>query len=621
MDETGYYLLVKIKNLSMEFKNGDLIQMTDKNYKQITVGEFENLSNKIVRIRLNQEINPSDIRNSGNIGIDVVREKSNFKKLARALRSIKFLDTANNKLSKLISEPSLITMNNKALIRPKDYFQDVLKNSPNSANAEAVKKALGTKDLFLIQGPPGTGKSTVITELVCQILKGNPDEKILIASQSHVAVDHVINKIVRLLPDKRIIRIGRNEKISEQSQNLIMSEQINKWVNSVKEKSKNQLIKYIDNNLNYEKDKIEEMLNCKELIPSEEENNKNLIKAEKLILLTREWHRRLGKLEEFDEIFANKASIIAATCLGIASRNVLNDIDFDWVIVDEAARATPLELLVPLIRGKKIILVGDHRQLPPVINTKLSKLKLEEKGLRECDLEISLFEDLYEKMSYESKVILNTQYRMHPDISNMIGEVFYPNIDINTSIKAEDRNHNLDFWPISIKWKDTSKCNNCNEVDDLSSKKNPLEAKLILNELENIEKMYRKNNIKDIYISVISGYNAQKNLLYNLIKPNDREKWTNIKIIIDNVDAFQGSETDIVIYSLVRCNNKYKIGFLNDERRLNVALSRGKCCLIIVGNIYFAQKAKSFRGNPFIDVIEFIKRNPNCGMIEVCNEN
>ncbi|MBB6714778.1 serine/threonine-protein kinase [Clostridium gasigenes] len=623
LDESGYKILINVDEIGYEIKSGEPIQMTGINSKQITVGEFEGIFEKVIKIRLKQDINPADISKKGTIGIDIVQASSNLKKLARALNSIKLSSAVNSNLGEVLAEPSLITMNNSSLIDKEHYFQDILRKSPDSANANAVKKALGTKDLCLIQGPPGTGKSTVITEITCQILRENPEAKILLTSQSHVAVDHVVNKVADILPDTRIIRIGRSEKISAQSQNLIMAEQLNKWVENVRLESTKGLEKYIGSNLNFN-GVIQEELNLKQVVNKKVEANNiptDDTKSKRLISLTREWHRRLGRLDEFDEIFANKASIIASTCLGIASRNALNDIDFDWVIVDEAARATPLELLVPLVKGKKMILVGDHRQLPPVVNTQISKLKLEERGIMESDLERSLFEELYEKMTDEARIILTTQFRMHPDISKLVADIFYPSVNICTTIKPEDRNHNLSWWPKSIKWIDTSKSSECDEIDELLSKKNLLEAKVILKQLEMIESNYRGIKKYDVSIAVISGYNAQKNLLYNLIKPNDKHRWQNIKILIDNIDAFQGSETDIVIYSLVRCNKDFKIGFLYDERRLNVALSRGRSCLIIVGNMNFAEKAKSFRGNPFIDIIKFIRKNRKSCSIEVYNEN
>lgn len=622
IDETGCKIFITTEELNIDIKNEEIIQLTGKNNEQIAVGTFEEFYEKGLIVKLNSEINPNDINERGKLGIDSSKNTSSLRRLSRALNSLRVLDTANRSLLDIIVDPSIADINEEEKIE--EYFQEILAKSPNSANANAVKKALGTKDIFLIQGPPGTGKSTVITELTCQILKNEPESKILITSQSNVAVDHVINKIVPLLPDKRIIRIGRSEKISTESQNLIMSEQLNKWVEEVKEKSKNGLTKYIDEKYNF---KLKDELDTKNLenlivydnVETEDENERGSI--DKIISLTREWHRRLGKLDEFDDIFANKTSIIAATCLGIASRNVINDIDFDWVIVDEAARANALELLVPLVRGKKIVLVGDHRQLPPVVNTELDKYKLEEKGIKQSDLETSLFEDLFIKLSDKTKVVLNSQYRMNPKISKLISDIFYPTVDITTTLLDSDREHDLHWKPRRIKWIDSSNCKEPNEVPEFQSKKNPCEAKIILRELEEIEKAYEKISKFNVSVGVISGYDGQKRLLDNLIKPNNKNKWKCIDIIIDNVDAFQGSETDLVIYSIVRSNDENKIGFLYDSRRLNVALSRGKNGLIIVGNIKFIEIAKSFRGNPFVDIIRFVRKYSKDCLVEVRNEN
>ena len=621
IDESGYKIIIPIEELEFEIKQGELIQMTSKDNNQTTVGEYEGIVDKEIYIRLKNNINPLELSERGVLGIDIEQSRRNLKRLMKALMAIKYSDTANANLSNILADPSIVDMNNEYELESGEFFQDILKNSFKSANANAVRKALGTQDIFLIQGPPGTGKSTVITEIVCQILSDSPQAKILLTSQSHVAVDHVVSKISKLLSDTRIIRIGRNDRISEQSKNLMMAEQLNKWVTDVKSKSVNNVISYLKGKYNYFPQK--EDFNTK-IENNKLEDNEIISKQEKILKLTREWHRRLGKLDEFDEIFANKASIIAATCIGIASRNVINDMNFDWVIVDEAARATPLELLVPIVRGKKIILVGDHRQLPPVVKTEINKYKLEEKGVKESDLEKSLFEELFDdldEINSNARLVLNTQYRMHPAISKIISDIFYPNVEIISEIKEEDRNHYLEWWPKCVKWIDTSKMKDNNELKELLSKKNNCEAHIILKTLEKIEDRYRKINKKDTTVSIISGYDAQKQLLVNLIKPTDKQRWMNINILIDNVDAFQGSETDIVIYSLVRSNNEYKIGFLYDERRLNVALSRGRSAVIIVGNIEFAQRAKSFMGNPFVDIIKFIKKDSKRCLIEVYNED
>lgn len=624
IDNDGCKIIIPIEELEVEIKQGELIQMTNKDGKQVTVGEYECINDKKIYVKIKNDVNPLELSERGAIGIDISLDRRNLKTLMKALMAIKYSDTVNPNLPNILAEPSIVNIKDKYDIDDDEFFQQVLKDSPKSANANAVKQALATEDICLIQGPPGTGKSTVITELVCQILTDNPKAKILLASQSHVAVDHVVNKVTKILLNAKTIRIGHSEKISDESKNLMIGEQLSKWVEKVKENSLNGLKKILDNKYEYRLTDEEFYANnydCKD------EENLQIKKRKRITNIAYEWQRRLGKLEEFDEIFANKASIIAATCIGIASRNVVNDMNFDWVIVDEAARATPLELLVPIIRGKKIVLVGDHKQLPPVVNMKIEKIKLKEKGIKQSDLEKSLFQQLFEDLdsiNSKARIILNSQYRMHPEISKLIGEIFYPSIEINSMVKEENRNHYLNWWPYCIKWIDTSKLENNKEQEELLSKKNNCEADIILKYLQKIEEQYRKIDKSGITISVISGYDAQKGLLKNLIKPNDKNRWKKVEISVDNVDAFQGSETDIVIYSLVRSNDKYEIGFLHDERRLNVALSRGRNALLIVGNIEFAKKAKCYMNqeNPFVDVIKFIKKeSKRCLIDEVHYEN
>lgn len=613
VSDGGYKILIEVEDLDRDIEKNEILQLTSKNGEQISVGEFEGIKDEKLIIKLARDINPNNINLYGSLGIDTHKSTSNIKKFSRALKLLKVSDTANRSLSDIITDPSITEVGQKCKIE--HYFEKTLSNSKDSFNAEVVKKALGTKDMFLIQGPPGTGKSTVITELVCQILKNNPNERILITSQSNVAVDHVINKISVLLPDKRIIRIGRSEKISSSSKNLMLAEQLNKWVNEVKNKSILGLKKYMHERFNHEltENNINDIeKNLKKV------NKSDVTSKHKIMALAVEWNRRLGKLDDFDEIFANRASIIAATCLGIASRSVLNDIDFDWVIVDEAAKATALEILVPLVKGKKIVLVGDHKQLPPVV--KIDEIHIEDKGIKKEELEESLFENLFKEMNNEAKVTLKYQYRMHPKISKLISDIFYPDVDIKTNLSSEDRKHQLDWEPRSIKWIDTSKCIDSHEVKEIQSKKNPCEAKVILKELEKIEETYEKKSICNKTIGIISGYDAQKRLLNDLIKPKDK-KWKCIQISIDNVDAFQGSETDLVIYSIVRCNKDNAIGFLHDSRRLNVALSRGRNGLIIVGNIKFINNARSTWGNPFVDILSFMKKYSQDCFVEVYNEN
>lgn len=614
LDDTGYNLIVELypKDVEVNFEQGDYIQLTSKKKEQITIGQYCDASFGKIEISLQSGINIEDISEKGNIGIDTVKASANFRRFARALNAIKFSNTTNPRLSEIISNPAIVEMNTVCDID--SYYQKILGSNKDMPQTTTVRNALATKDIFMIQGPPGTGKTTVITEIVCQIIKENPKAKVLLASQSHVAVDHAINKIGKYLKKEQIIRIGRTEKISEESQNLIISTQLTNWIRKMHDKTEENLKKYLENKYLVQSDIIDKLIkkDTEELCIELDENYN---KINRLIVIIKEWQRRLGKLDEFDEIFADQASLVAATCSGIASRSVLNSVEFDWVIVDEAARATPLELLIPMVKGKKIILVGDHRQLPPIIKTDIPKIKMFERGIRTSDLEKSLFEELFENISVQAKNVLNVQFRMHPSIGRLIGQVFYKNDDIKTGISSNERSHNLKWWYKSIIWINTYKGKNNREENIGISKQNKYEAEVILKLVEKIQKNYKDIGVSGITIGIITGYNGQKNLLKSLVNPGDLVKWKNIKIIIDNIDAFQGSETDIIIYSVVRNNDENKIGFLYDSRRLNVALSRGKCCLIIVGNREFLENAVGINGNPFKDIISYMRINrDNCIM-------
>lgn len=619
IDEKDYQLRVKVNSITYKLDYNELIQLSlleDKQQK--TIGRFEDYNEDgylIINID-DPEINFNEISQNGKISIDTTQEKANLRRFAYALNQIKYNNAPNRNILNVINDPSITDMNE--IVPIDNFFQNEFNNSELSS-ANAIKKALATKDIFILQGPPGTGKTTVIVEIICQLLRKEPESKILLTSQSHTAVDHAFNKLSKILGEKCIIRIGRIEKIAKSSEEFLYDNKLDEWVNQVKEDSLINLKNHLKSlNYNFNSNEINDII----YNLSEEEIFDKKIDEEtvRLLNILKQWHKCLGKLDEFNELFADKASVVASTCMGIAARNQLNDIIYDWVIIDEAARATPLETLVPIVKGKKIILVGDHKQLPPIIKTNLQKEKLKEKGLRKSDLEKSLFEELIMKIPNNAKARLSEQFRMHPYISNMISKVFYPEEEIITNIKPEDRMHKLKWGSKSVIWIDTKdlKCNL--EKDSGFSKKNETEADLILHVVENIERTYKENCIKEkVSVGIISGYNAQTSLLRSLIYP-DNLKWENVTIKIDNVDAFQGSEVDLVIYSVVRNNQRNEIGFLSDTRRLNVALSRGRNCLIIVGNLEFAKSAEGLFGNPFKQVINYLNNHQSECYVEAANE-
>ena len=320
-----------------------------------------------------------------------------------------------------------------------------------------------------------------------------------------------------------------------------------------------------------------------------------------------------------DKIFIEDISLIGATCIGIANYSGDLNLKFDLVIIDEAGRATPPEIMVPMSLGKKIILVGDHKQLPPIIDQSLSKEVIEKTDLKRFELEESLFSYLQKNLNEDCKGSLEIQYRMHPSIGNLISNVFYDG-KINNGISADKRKYNVNYVDYiedkSIVWIDTKNNPNRFEQNIGRTKQNNFEAEIIFELLEKLELNNIENNIDNKDVGIIAGYSAQKNLLNKILLSKYENKFNTLSIEIDTVDAFQGRETDIVIYSIVRSNEDGEIGFLRDERRLNVALSRAKELLVLVGDSKCVTSKAS--KNPFNDVHKFIEDNyEECKVIEV----
>lgn len=366
------------------------------------------------------------------------------------------------------------------------------------------------------------------------------------------------------------------------------------------------------------------ILNYQAFIEKElEKKEQTLNNAEKIEIIRKEWLKRLGKGSDFEIICTKESSVVASTCLSVANIPGIWSLTYDWVIVDEAGRATPPEILVPLIYGKNIILVGDHKQLPPVVEYDLTAEDLEEFNISSEILEKSLFEDIYEKADERIKTFLDIQYRMHPGIGRLISECFYDGIIKNDNSTAQLM-FDFPMWPgKSVVWISTSNSDERWEKSIKTSKINELEAKLIARICQELED-YLKTKDKKVNVAIISGYAEQKKVLLQLINIKDKNRWKYLDIEIDNVDAFQGRQSDIVIYSVVRSNREGNIGFLKDYRRLNVALSRGRSLLLIVGDHQMVQYASFGEYENYFDkVIDHITKKDLefCKMEILKNEN
>lgn len=567
----------------------------------------------------------------------------------------------------------------------------------------AVTKALGCQDILLIQGPPGTGKTVAIAELVLQILRREAKSRILLVSQSHVAVDQAIERITKVDPKVSLVRLGRNEdKVAPGVKPWQLQGRVDVWRSEVLKRSREYLaglgldpaaaarVSSIQDLLSeiemYDK-KIKEWTSARmaplsslsrltrrpESGNGDDRNDEEDVRAEielideelrslredrkaavdlaqesfalhgisvegepsswkehvalfgaasslgpeqlDLVGLWDSWRRQFGRGLPYQAALAKRSRVLCGTCLGTAAHPAVDRGEFGWVIVDEAGRATPPELLVPLVRGKRAILVGDHLQLPPVVDHDLPESELDNLGLTRSELEMSLFQLLHEELPETHRLILDQQYRMHPSISRLISEVFY-NGQLRDGEREQEPLSQLS-WPIrAVTWMSTSSLQDHRESPEGTSFRNDCEVRVARTILETWLQVVRELRLP-MSVGIIAGYGAQKTALERELDPENEARWAPLRVEVNTVDAFQGRETDVIIYSAVRSNLRGEIGFLADLRRLNVALSRARQRLVIIGDAGMLRYGMGPMGlNPFRKVLDWIQEHHEHAMIE-----
>lgn len=556
------------------------IEKKSKFNRKFTVKNI-NIPDKQITLKYTKEI--SEIPEEVKISFDYDRSTGVLKKQEYSIKDLKSNKTTIENLLSKISNPN--TLAPKREIPKCEYY---FNNEIDENQQIAVDKAMSLEngEYLVIQGPPGTGKTTVITELINQILAKNKLAKILVTSQSNQAVDNVLEKIC--ISESKIVRFG-NDKSK-------LSEIANKYHEEA----------VFDNYLQNVKTRLED----------DEENY--FIKSECLDKLHKKWkHQVLQADDELKTLLFKKIRVIFGTLVGISSWQDFRAVEFDYIIVDEAGRATLPELMIPLRRAKKFILVGDHKQLPPIVD---DEILAQMKDYNKQDLETTLFEELYNKIEYNDfKHFLKFNYRSHESIAKIYSNAFY-----NGEIETKDfliREHGLNFEK-KVYFYSTSKLDNRFDKQSGTGKKNDCNRDEILILLQEIEKLAKEKNLKKS-VGIITPYLAQRDNIKSKFGQIQNEfKMLNIEI--NSVDAFQGSDRDIIIYDIVRSqnNNKVSIEFIADEKRLNVALSRTKELLFIVGDAEFIYDTSiKDKNNPFKIIIEMLSKDKkNYEIKELKNE-
>lgn len=516
----------------------------------------------------------------------------------------------NPNLSNFLFDPRYATETESDIEEVKSQIKEhQIEANMNERQREAVAKAIEAEDIAFIQGPPGTGKTTVIAEIIWQEVLRNPLCKILLTSQTNTAVDNALERLQgkRGIRPIRIPKMAGEMKMVREGRRYLLS-QIHDWSEKPTEDNS-------DNAVNLWVDTI----------------LKEMDSSEKYSQVISRWRKDLTEKdkfvrETFSESYSRNVNLVAATCSICGSRNFgevyqqlygSKDMQFDVVIMDEASKATPLEMAIPMVLGKKIILIGDHKQLPPMVDDDEVKDALRKIGRSDLvdkleNIKESQFKRLFEasqKMRPSLVSTLDTQYRMHKQIMNCITHFYKDDIEgglkcgIENTMDSNDWNnrgsryHGLENSPfinpdVHAIWVDVDG----KEEKIGTSPLNRAELKAI----EKILKTLRESKGFDEYMShctrpedeeigIITFYGAQVKELQRMYKDG---KFGPGKYKIDVVDSFQGMERNIVIISTVRTD---RIGFAKAIERINVAFSRAKRLLIVVGDKDFFAKNADYR--------------------------
>jgi superfamily I DNA and/or RNA helicase/serine/threonine protein kinase len=666
-----------------------------ENGSSILCGDVEEVTDDCLVLYI-QYGDPAQMPESGELRFDTRAAEVALYRQKAAVDAIRFDRAVRTNLRYLLISPS--TTQTPYSIQSTSFFQMM-----NESQREAVEAALGTEDFLVVEGPPGTGKTRFITEVILQTLQNNPNARILLSSQTHVALDNALERIQDQNPALKLVRIGNHEKVAEGVQMLLVEEQMNHWRQSVLAASQQFLSEWAaQHNISAqeveqatqlqelrnitlkidglrteldgrkcERDELypvpydarkpkalgeygisedlrERLLQIEEeiddlnrqakLARDEKEKIANRLqeisgsnirkflklsvkeldarlekvidlahpdakKLQRLLALQAEWTDQFGRNDQFNTAFLKRAQVIAGTCIGMP-RDV-QDIEFDLCIVDEASKATATEVLVPVARSRRWILVGDSNQLPPFQDEASSNAQfLAKYDLKPEDVQETLFDLLLRTLPQACCKSLSIQHRMVQPIGELISQCFY-------SGRLRSDGPALDPYlgqvlPRAVTWLTTASSSDRLEQAARPSYNNACEVSVIIQLLRRLNHAVAESQ-KKYEVAILTGYTAQRKLINRRLN-SEIENLQSLHIECNTVDAFQGREADVAIYSVTRSNKRGELGFLNKRERLNVALSRGRIGLVIVGDHYFCSTAPP---NPLAEVLKHIERHPD----------
>lgn len=503
----------------------------------------------------------------GGLGVDVMFDEMTYKEMEFALREvIKAEDNRVAELREMLLGSAEVTSNEK---KPFGFSSPLL----NDSQLAALKKVNAAESIAFIHGPPGTGKTTTLVQAIAIAVK--EEGQVLVSAPSNAAVDLLAEKLGEA--GLNVLRIGHPARVTEQTLSKTLDARIAAHGNYPELKDLRKRMEQV---------KAAAFKFKRNFGYHEKQERRMLLQESKLL-------KADADLLEFYIVndLLNKSDVICCTLVG-ASHPVLKGRKYKTVFIDEAAQALEPACWIPILRTQRVVLAGDHCQLPPTIKSAEAA---------KSGLAVTLFEKGIAKHP-EMSTLLQVQYRMNESIMEFSSKWFYDNkLVAHDSVKSGLlRPHQTPFDFI-----DTAGCGYEEQQDaETLSRYNEEEAGLTINVVEKLIEEIGINDWVDerISIGMITPYRAQVDHLQKLADSSPALETIGKLLTINTVDAFQGQERDVIVISLVRSNSKGEVGFLGDIRRTNVAMTRARKKLIVIGD------SATLGSHPFyLELIEFVQ--------------